>query len=278
MNKKILILIAGIAIITLFYCSATTLYRHIFSEEAMPLDEHIHLLEPFLEVIRPADIIGKTPVVVIVPGCLHTVSHNPSWHDLFLESGYAVVIMDSFTPRDLEGDALERVCSLLAVPGFDRAGDMYATVEYLRRQDWVDADRIALAGWSHGGWAVMDAMAFYEERKNPYNISGEIPNHLDGVSAIFIVYPHCGFGTAAHNGFLWSKRIPTLILIAGQDRGVDPEKCIKWHNKQENPNLRFTILENAEHTFDIPAPYNRDPVRFSEEYLREAMNMVRNLL
>ena len=123
----------------------------------------------------------------------------------------------------------------------------------------------------------MDAMAFYAADRNPYNITGTTDG-LDGVSRIVAVYPHCGFGSAANDGFSWDRSITTLLQVAGMDESVSSKRCRAWYDRQENADVLLSVFENAQHTFDIPAPHNRNPARFSEEYLQQAMQEVRALL
>ena len=282
MRKKpiYIILVILLCIAAAVVYTSNTIYRVILAEEETSLDDHLALLEPFLVVERPPGSgATKVPVAVIIPGCLHTISHNPAWQELFLEEGYATVILDSFTPRGLKTEEqLLEVCLLRRVPGFDRAGDIYAVLHYLKNLDWVDGDRIVLAGWSHAGWAVMDAMAFSSRNESPYNVKEDYPEAFDGVSHIFLLYPHCGFGTEAKQGFIWDKPIPTLLLSAGKDTSVNPSHCSAWYAKQHNPQLHMKLFQNAQHTFDIPAPFNRNLSRFSEEYTKKAMDEVRILL
>ena len=246
-RKKLMLFIFAVVPLCLFfgYSWAEGLYRYAFSESERTVSEHVALLEPHLEVLKPAEE-GVFPVVVVVPGCLHTVSHNSAWHSFFVELGYAVVVVDSFAPRGIVGtDAmLQRVCSGRKVAGFDRAGDVYAAVEYLRQQPWADSERIILAGWSHGGWAVMDAMAFYSDNAAPYNLAGS-GDGLAGVSGIVLVYPYCGFGTAVRSGFSWEYPIPVLQIIAGSDAGVDPKRCVHWSDTQDSLSCSYGYLRGS---------------------------------
>ena len=273
MRKIYPILLAVAVCAAVLYYHGNAIFRYVLAEPPVPTEEHIAALEPHLEIMKPERTDGPLPVAVILPGCLHTDSHNNDWHTVFLELGYAVVIVDSFRSRGIPEDSFERVCLGFTARGFDRAGDIYATVAYLKRQEWADGDRIVLAGWSHGGWAVMDAMSLYAAGKTPRNLPDA--EQIDGVSGILLVYPYCGFGTAAHTGFVWDKPVPTLLYIAGSDRSMDPEQCTAWYDGQDSPYLYLVVEPDAEHTFDIPAPKNRNPVRFSEEYLRNAMHTVR---
>ena len=165
MRKKFLIFFILFILLVFFVLYARgnsyVILQRMFGEDTRTIVKHTMALEPHFEVLKPEGD-GPFPTVAVIPGCLHTVSHNSGWHDFFVELGYAVVVVDSFASRGIVGTdvMLKRVCTGREAAGFDRAGDVYAVVAYLRQQSWADPERIVLAGWSHGGWAVMDAMAF----------------------------------------------------------------------------------------------------------------------
>ena len=272
------VLIIFLALFVFFlHRQTSTLFRIIFSEQDRALEEHIALLEPFLEIYTPNEMSEPLGVVVVVPGCLHTKSHNPQWHSLFLDVGYAVVVLDSFSPRGIKENELEKVCKLYTAQGFDRARDILAVVSYLKDLSWVDEENIFLAGWSHGGWAVMDAIALHIEETPPFYTDNS-RNGSSGVRGAVLVYPHCGFGTAAYTGFEWSADIEMLMILGDMDKGIDWRKCVLWYEAQNNPVLDLFLIHGAEHTFDIPRPYNRNPSRFSPVYLKQAMDEVAHFL
>lgn len=234
-----------------FFSSINTVLIYVLAEEERTIDKHISLLEPFLEIMKPEGKPGRSvfPVAVVLPGCLHTISHNNGWHDFFVDLGYATVVVDSFAPRGItDVDGLLRVCVGRTARGVDRAGDIYAVVEYLRRQDWADTERIVLADWSHGGWAVMDAMAFHSKGKKPYTLSGDVPD-LTGVSDIVLFYSYCGIFSAARSGFVFDFPIDVLHFIAGADTTMGAKPCFTWHESQYNPYVQSVIYAREEHTF-----------------------------
>ena len=265
---RIYIYIAAAAVICagILYCYGNAVFRHVFAERAVPTEERIAMLEPYLTVMKP-DGAEPFPVVIVLPGCLHTYSHNDAWHALFLELGYAVVVVDSFRARGLDRDSLDSVCAGLRVRGFDRAEDVRAAVAYVRQREWADGDSVVLAGWSHGGWAVMDAMRSYAADADGAGLIG-----------VLLVYPYCGFGTAAYSGFRWDLPVPVLMQVAGSDRAANPKQCAAWYESQDSGYVNLSVFPDAEHTFDIPAPNNRNPERFSEIYAREAMDEAREFL
>jgi dienelactone hydrolase len=97
---------------------------------------------------------------MLLPGCVGTQPFEREWARDFARAGYVALIVDSFTPRGVTSrEALDGVCEGDYVWGFERAGDLLVSLDRLRTHAAVAADRLALAGWSHGAWAVMDAVA-----------------------------------------------------------------------------------------------------------------------
>jgi dienelactone hydrolase len=74
--------------------------------------------------------------------------------------GYATYYIDSFRPRHLKN-----VCAEQQFKGFERVGDAYAALAYLRTRSDTRADRIGLIGFSHGGAAAYTARADVRARR-----------------------------------------------------------------------------------------------------------------
>jgi dienelactone hydrolase len=100
---------------------------------------------------------GPMPALVFLHGCsglVSSISHRimsreMDWAGRLTGQGYAVLMVDSFTPR---GSGQE--CSR---SGFKewvhlrRPGDAYAGLAWLQQQPFVAKDRITEIDWSNGG-------------------------------------------------------------------------------------------------------------------------------
>lgn len=64
----------------------------------------------------------------------------------------------------------------------------------MTRRPEVDASRIVLAGWSHGGWAIMDLMTMGWEQPGEAGLADPDPTPLKGLRGLFLAYPYGGFG------------------------------------------------------------------------------------
>ena len=90
---------------------------------------------------------GPFPAIVILHGCRGIDKTQDAWAERCARWGYVVLQIDSFGPR-----GAENVCvTPFLVPFPSRVQDAYDGKSYLAGLPFVDRNRIAIAGWSHGG-------------------------------------------------------------------------------------------------------------------------------
>jgi dienelactone hydrolase len=93
------------------------------------------------------------PAVIVLHGCNGVSPNTFAWARRLASWGYAALIINSFTPRHLV-----QVCDgSRALPGPERAKDVFAGAAYLRTRTDIDPARIAVLGYSHGGWTALNA-------------------------------------------------------------------------------------------------------------------------
>ena len=115
----------------------------------------------------------------------------------------------------------------------------------------MDSEKIVLAGYSHGGWSILDALHYGDEL--PPNLLDSPGKHLDGVKAVLAYYPYCSFSAANREG--WKVEIPVLLYNAGQDTVVSPTDCqtmIENTQTYKFP-VKEVYLAEARHGFDSPS-------------------------
>ncbi len=171
------------------------------------LSAHAAWLAPHLTVIRP-DGAGPFPVVAQMHGCAGCGRIQTLYAEAAREAGVAAVIIDSLAPRGLGRiEAGLTVCTGLRLRGAERATDLLAVLAWLERQPWADTGRLAAAGWSHGGWSLMEAL-----------VAGS-PQAL-ALKLAVLFYPYAGLGAhTARSG--WGDARPTVVaILAGRDRIV----------------------------------------------------------
>lgn len=206
--------------------------------------------------LRPSDTVyrpdgdGPFPAVVLLHGCGGVRASDHAWAELFRDRGYVAIVVDSLAFRGLaEEERWRAVCEGRALWGRERAGDLLATLAYLRALPYVDAERIALAGWSHGAWTIMDALALEADGNLPTNLR-EDPGGLAGVRGAILFYPYCGLGSLTRNG--WKRSIPGLMLLAGRDRVTSHEECLETASvlRERGQPLDVHVYPNVDHAFD----------------------------
>jgi dienelactone hydrolase len=192
---------------------------------------------------------GPYPTVIGFHGCGGLDLGAIEWMEHLVGRGYATVLVDSYAFRDLTP---ARVCTGRTFWGSERAGDVVAAIYAVRRLPLVDRDRLILLGWSHGAWAIMDALALDPPHSLPTNLRSSPPEPLAGVSGIVLFYPYCGLLAEAH-GHGWSSDIPVLMLLAGQDSVVSPSDCVDIVAVLQADGRPITshLYENADHAFDM---------------------------
>lgn len=222
-------------------------------------------------MLRPADTLykpegdGPFPVVALFHGCGGIRESDHRWAELFRDQGFVAVVVDSLRPRDLQDDERWRaVCQGKTLWGRERAGDVLVTLADLRKLPYVDPKRIVLAGWSHGAWTIMDALALEAAGKLPTNLATD-PGGLDGVKGAILFYPYCGLGSLSREG--WSRPVPSLMLLAERDRVTAHEECIEAAEALRNQGQPVTVhvYPGVDHAFDytdLPPDSNlpHDPV------------------
>jgi dienelactone hydrolase len=191
------------------------------------------------------------------------------WSSELTRRGYVTIWPDSFTPR---GRA-EGVCTGAVPPRItyeQRAGDAYAALEYLASLPFVNAQRIALMGGSHGGSSTLAAIVDVPEnakRSNP------------GFAAAIALYPACGrsYGPwSVQRGKESGRPItgyagafkpvaPLLILIGALDDWTPAEPCRKLAEVAQSAGypVEIKVYPGTHHSFDSILPERYVPARIN---------------
>jgi dienelactone hydrolase len=185
---------------------------------------------------RPPDT-GPHPAVVILHGCSGFTPHYVGVAATLRPWGYVTLALDSLGDAD--------VCDTVArtTAGSDaEVKDAYTALHYLSSQSFVDPQRIAVMGYSMGGWALLKAI-----ERGPLSAS-----EVDHFHAAVAYYPWC----ASSNGVMTA---PTLILMGDRDDWTPATHCQKMAAHEsiagvERPNegepVKLVIYPGATHAFD----------------------------
>ena len=126
------------------------------------------------------------------------------------KAGFATLTYDSFAARGTTGTALQGSSGYL-LPGI---ADAYAALRLLSGEPRIDADRIAIIGFSYGGEvAHLAAFATLRSALNP---------GPDRFAAHVAFYPGGNFGVTAEASAYTGA--PVLMLLGGKDENLPVAK------------------------------------------------------
>jgi dienelactone hydrolase len=213
--------------------------------KAFDLDAHAEWLAKHATVLLPKGE-GPFPVVLQFHGCGGIVSMQTRYAEVARNCGFAAVIVDSLAPRRIgRREAQLTVCTLLRLRGAERAMDVLAMIHWLKSQAWAAPGRVVCAGWSHGGWSIMEAMA--DTRGPPAR--AEL---LKSVETVVAVYPYAG-PPARTLGRGWGVNRPTVYaLIGGRDAVVGSKPALRTLERlaADGLDVRTLVMPDATHCFD----------------------------
>ena len=176
---------------------------------------------------------GPFPAVIIAHGCFGVEQNQFEWAKRLNAWGYATVIVDSFSTREVSD-----VCSDPdAVSPEIRACDVFGAAAFLRKQTFVNPQRVGLIGFSHGGWTAL------------YVAQEELPAQAqqEPLQAVVAYYPWCpSFG-------LKETKTPLLVLAGKKDDWTPLDRCERLLDNQENEfkkQVKLIAYDNAHHGFD----------------------------
>ncbi len=190
---------------------------------------------------------GPFPTVIAIPGCSGVSLDGPATDegrpgdeadrlfrrhyarmaDRLRDGGFGVVLVDYLTP-----EGVTNTCGR-EVP-HERVGEyVAASLEFARTVPQVDASRLYVAGWSHGGAGVIAWLQALGERRPP-------------VAGAVAVYPECDTRGP------WASAIPVLVLLGEADDIALPERCDGIRRRlPDGTHVSVRRYAGARHGFDL---------------------------
>jgi dienelactone hydrolase len=154
--------------------------------------------------------------------------------------GAHALVTDSLTPRG-ERELCTQRTGERAITQTQRRRDALGALQWLAAQPGVDAGRLGLIGWSHGGSAVLATL----QRGQP-----EVA--ASAVQPAFAVafYPGCA-DALRHR---WQPTAPLLMLLGGADDWTPPGPCETLARQADGRAVQVETYAGAYHGFDGTAP------------------------
>jgi dienelactone hydrolase len=222
------------------------------------LQVHLPSLEPQVQLVgwwTPAAAQAGAqlrPAVIALHGCsgLPQSKRLISWPEghyvqLLNRLGIGVLYLDSFGPRGVES-----ICSIKrqqrTVNELNRRLDVYGALQWLSKQPGVDAQRLGVIGWSHGGQTVLSVA---DQNDDVVRLATIKPR------ALVAYYPGCN---GPESRLRYETVAPLLIMSGALDDWTPPAACRRLAERlqQDQPDqtVRFIEYPGSYHAFDSSRP------------------------
>jgi len=209
-------------------------------------------LRPHMRIFKPEGD-GPFPTILQFHGCGSAVASQDEWAAFFAGNGYAALVVDSLAPRGIgREEAITTVCTGLQLTSLERAGDILASLELARELEFVDTENVFLAGWSHGGWSIMDLLTFDLGQETPPNLQQTSPDELDGIRGAVLIYPYCGFPARSASQD-WQKPLSTIAIMGARDIVAPAHQCQPIFDRLGGSGVEIeaNLFADATHAFDL---------------------------
>ena len=198
---------------------------------------------------------AKYPAIVMLHGCGGAYgrdgqlnARHTMWGEYLAAQGYVALMLDSFSSR-----GFKQICTVKfserTLKESDRVGDAYAALAYLRQLPNVDASRIALLGWSHGGGVALATISH-----RPTNTAGSAapPSVGSGFNAAIAFYPGCTTRNKSADRF--HPYAPSLLLIGEADDWTPAAPCKELATTvaARGEPMQIVTYPDTFHDFDSP--------------------------
>jgi dienelactone hydrolase len=204
---------------------------------------------------------GPFPAVVLLHGCGGiNKGRDNAWVNRLVKLGYAALQLDSFAPR-----GMSNICTdwnlIVGMIG-KRAQDAYEAKSYLGNLSFIDRNRIAVMGWSHGGTTILETISRSATDDRFFN-------------AAIAFYPYC-------YGSLSNLKSPVLILIGEKDDWCPADYCTNFMPSGNTAHEAvLKIYPGAYHDFDyegLDEVYEGHTLRYDPVAAQDAIIQVKSFL
>lgn len=217
---------------TIWFASAGTLVRSADGSRLVVGDP-----VPLSGVLDLPAGAGPFPAVILAHGCAGPGSGDATWLPVLREWGYATFLVDSF-----RGRGLTQVCTnSAALTPTQRIPDVYGALRILSTHPKIDARRVALMGFSHGGDLTLRAATAWA--KETYVSSGQA-----SYRAFFPFYGSCNYVYPERR----QVSAPLRIHHGELDDWLPVAPCIKLVEslRASNQDAEISVYPGARHSFD----------------------------
>lgn len=192
----------------------------------------------------------KAPAVIALHGCSglpqdrSTLNYAQNRYiRIFHDLGIGVLYLDSFGERGLTSICEQKPSERMLTEA-NRRQDVLAALQWLAAQTLVDADKLAVVGWSHGGQTVL---AIADHRADGAPSAGIRP------AALVAFYPGCSAFQKNQSYSLWA---PLLIMSGELDNWTPASSCRSLTERLYSAKqpVNYVQYPGSYHAFDSNAP------------------------
>jgi len=176
---------------------------------------------------------GPFPAVILLHTCGGVQNHTKwVWPDALKQIGYVTLTVDSFGSRGL-GQCPNALVSGGTADMVQLSEDAFGGLDYLAGLPFVDKERIAVVGFSLGGWVVKDGILASTLVR---------PQGANRFKAAVSLYGGCGSYFRAFNG---SYPFRLLEIVGEKD-----VRLLQGCRTVKNPEFEMRVLPGAYHAWD----------------------------
>jgi dienelactone hydrolase len=189
----------------------------------------------------PGGARGRVPAVILLHSCAGVQPATQAWAAEITRMGYAALVLDSFTGRSVKD-----ICTgHISVSVGSRLADVFRAQELLATHPQIDPQRIAVLGFSHGGWvALWASQAQYQRR---------FMRGTGAPPAAFAAFYPVGCNVRLLDETETSG--PVRIFQGTADDWTPVEFCREWVERRRAAGKDVSLVEypGAMHAFDVAA-------------------------
>jgi dienelactone hydrolase len=188
---------------------------------------------------------GRRPAVVLLHGCggphgrdgelSERLADYAAWMRV---QGWHALVIDSLGPRG-ERETCTQPAGSAAVNQGNRRRDALGALQWLAARPEVDAERLALVGWSNGGSTVLAATSATVR---------EVMQAPVKPRAAVAFYPGCKFEL----GRGYRPLVPLLLLLGEKDDWTGAQPCMDLA-RRAGAKVQVEVYAGAYHGFDSEA-------------------------
>jgi dienelactone hydrolase len=189
--------------------------------------------------LRLPPVMARVPAVILVHGSGGVGANVHKWAEELNAIDVAAFLLDCFSGRGI----IQTITDQTQLASLAMIGDAYRALELLSKHERIDASRIAVMGFSKGGFAALYASLdrfFRMHGPSDVEFAGYIP-----------FYPPCS------TTYIDDEQVrdrPIRIFHGTADDYVSIEPCRKYVERlrRKGKDVQLTEYVGARHVFDNP--------------------------